>query len=145
MHPITLIPGDGIGPEVASNVVRFSTRRMIRRRRGTYLSAIESATNIAVAFRSSAPITASISPLIRPIATRDTYGLRLAPRTIGGTRVLQVLVANGDRRIGATDDGDCGRHSFPLERHMVAKAVRILEHADEAKGNLAVQRPVDAS
>jgi isocitrate dehydrogenase (NAD+) len=23
MHPITLIPGDGIGPEVASNVVRI--------------------------------------------------------------------------------------------------------------------------
>jgi len=65
---------------VVSDDECFTAQRMVGLRVVTHLSTIASATNIRVAFRSSAPVETSRSPWIWANRNRRVCGLRLAER-----------------------------------------------------------------
>src|SRR4026209_2165165 len=53
-------------------------------------------------------------------------------------------MAEGNRFIGPSGDRGRGRDASALQRDMVAKASRVLEHAVEPDGDLVVQGVIDS-
>ena len=84
---------------VLSDIERFTAKRMIRIRDRTHLSAIESATNIRVAFRSSAPCEKWRSPLIWRVATRECVVCVLLNARLGGIVIVRIV------RLSASAEG----------------------------------------